>query len=259
VTAPAHTRRVPIVIPGAIAGAWLICVVAQLTGRARLVHHDVLIHSGLPLWIGLLAFLLAWQLMTAAMMLPSSLPMIQLFGRVSANQDRPGVVMAAFLGGYAYVWTLFGAVAFLFDLGIHRSVDSSVWLTAHQWLVPGGLLVIAGAFQFSSLKDACLDKCRVPSMYLMQHYKRGTDAAFKLGRGHGFFCLGCCWALMLVMFAAGVGNLAWMGAVGLVMVYEKVGRQGKGFSYAVGVALLIWAAFVFAHPAWLPSTLSGVR
>src|SRR5439155_537558 len=134
----------------------LICVVAQLTGRARLVHHDVLIHSGLPLWIGLLAFLLAWQLMTAAMMLPSSLPMIQLFGRVSANQDRPGVVMAAFLGGYAYVWTLFGAVAFLFDLGIHRSVDSSVWLTAHQWLVPGGLLVIAGAFQFSSLKDACL-------------------------------------------------------------------------------------------------------
>ena len=91
----------------------------------------------------------------------------------------------------------------------------------------------------------------------MQHYRRGTAAAFRLGRGHGVFCLGCCWALMLIMFAVGVANLWWMALLGGVMVYEKVGRHGKRLTPVVGVALLVWAAMVVAHPGWLPASLAG--
>ena len=165
--------------------------------------------------------------------------------------------MAAFLGGYAAVWTVFGALAFLADLVLHRVVDATPWLQTRPWIVAGALLAVAGAFQFSSLKDKCLDKCRLPRPYLMQHYRRGTAAAFRLGRGHGVFCLGCCWALMLIMFAVGVANLWWMALLGGVMVYEKVGRHGKRLTPVVGVALLVWAAMVVAHPGWLPASLAG--
>ena len=95
--------------------------------------------------------------------------------------------------------------------------------------------------------------------FLLPRYRRGTAAAFRLGRQHGVFCLGCCWALMLVMFAAGVANLAWMALLGTVMAYEKVAARGERVVPVVGVTLLTWAALVAAHPAWLPHALAGVH
>ncbi|MBV9277417.1 MAG: DUF2182 domain-containing protein, partial [Candidatus Eremiobacteraeota bacterium] len=115
-----------------------------------------------------------------------------------------------------------------------------------------------GLFQFSKLKDACLTKCRLPGLYLMQHYKRGTSAAFALGRNHGLFCVGCCWALMLVSFAAGFANLWWMAALTALMVYEKVGPHGKKVVPIIGVVLVVWSALILAHPAWLPRALAGI-
>ena len=120
------------------------------------------------------------------------------------------------------------------------------------------MIAAAGAFQFSSLKDRCLDQCRHPAAFLLRHYRRGAGEAFRLGRDHGLFCLGCCWALMLLMFAAGVANLMWMGLLTAVMVYEKVGRHGRRLAPIVGAALLAWSAFVLVHPAWLPSAVSGI-
>jgi predicted metal-binding membrane protein len=250
--------RLPPVIPAAIAGAWSVAIVAELTGRASLVHHDALIHSALPLYAALGLFVLAWQAMIAAMMLPSSLPMIRLFGAASASTERRGRTMASFLGGYALVWSGFGALAFLFDVVLHRLVDATPWLDDRPWLVAGTVIAAAGAFQFSSLKDRCLDQCRHPGAFLLSHYRRGIRQAFELGRDHGLFCLGCCWALMLMMFAAGLANLAWMGLLTAVMVYEKVGRHGRRLAPVVGVALLAWAALVLVHPAWLPRPISGI-
>ena len=146
--------------------------------------------------------------------------------------------MAAFLGGYALVWTAFGGLAFLADVLLLRAVDAVPWLGDRPWLLAGGALLFAGAFQFSELKDACLSKCRHPGPYLMSHYGRGPQKAFRLGLGHGIFCLGCCWALMLVMFTAGVAVLWWMAALTAVMVYEKVGRHGKALTPAVGIVLI---------------------
>jgi len=237
----------------AIAVAWGVALVAELTGAAHALHHDALIEGGPPLWAALLLFLVAWQAMVAAMMLPSSLPLIRLFDAVTRERADGVRTRAAFLGGYVAIWTAFGALAFLGDVAVHRTVDAWPWLHDRPWLIAGGTLALAGAFQFSGLKDACLSKCRQPGPYLLGHYRRGPAAGFKLGLGHGLFCLGCCWALMLVMFAAGVAVLWWMAALTAVMVYEKTGRHGRALTPVVGVALLALSMVAFAHPPWLPS------
>jgi len=249
--------RVPWPIPAAIGAAWLLAVVAQATGKGRLLSHDALVHSGLPLWSALGLHLVAWQFMVAAMMLPTALPMIRLFANVSRQQERPRAPMWAFLGSYALVWTGFGAVAFLGDTRLHRLVHAVPWLGLHPWVVAGGTLALAGAFQFSSLKDRCLRECRHPAAFLLQHYRRGVASAFRLGRKHGVFCLGCCWALMLVGFAAGVANLWWMAALTAIMAYEKIGRFGDLVVPAIGTGLLFLAGVVFIHPAWLPQVFGA--
>lgn len=234
----APIRRLPLVIYSAIALAWLVALAAQVSGQSELVHHDFLIEGGLPPAAALGLFIAAWQLMIVAMMLPSSLPMIRLYWASARSQDRPVAALTLFLAGYAVVWTGFGIVALLGDLLLHRFVESSTWLAENPHVISGFVLMTAGSFQFSKLKDRCLTECRHPGVYLMRHYKRGLEAAFRLGRGHGLFCLGCCWALMLVMFAAGVANITWMAAFAAVMVYEKVGRHGRALTPAVGAALL---------------------
>jgi predicted metal-binding membrane protein len=250
---PPRGRGTPWPVAAAIALGWALAIAAELTGRAGALHHDALIEHGPPLWLGFMLFLLAWQAMLAAMMLPSSLPLIRLFRAVSARQARPGRALAAFLGGYALVWTAFGGAAFFGDAVVHRTVDSWPWLEAHQWLIGGATLAVAGLFQFSELKEQCLAKCRLPGPYLFAHYRRGAAGGFHLAIGHALFCLGCCWALMLVMFAAGVAVLWWMAALTAVMVYEKTGRHGAAITPAVGIALLALAAVAFAHPPWFPT------
>jgi predicted metal-binding membrane protein len=251
-SAPQRPRRgAPRPVLLAIVGAWALAVAAELTGAAGTLHHDALIEEGPPLWAALLLFLLAWQAMLAAMMLPSSLPLIRLFEAVSGKQERPRPARFAFLGGYAVVWTGFGALAFLGDVALHHTAESLPWLSERPWLIAGGVLALAGAFQFSDLKERCLSKCRQPGPYLLARYRRGAGAGFRLGFGHGLFCLGCCWALMLVMFAAGVAELWWMAALTAVMVYEKTGRHGSAITPLVGIVLLGLAALAFAHPSWL--------
>jgi predicted metal-binding membrane protein len=125
---PRARRRLPHpTLVWAIAAAWAVAVAAQVTGRGQALHHDRLLQGGLASWAALGLFLLAWQLMIAAMMLPSSLPLIRLFDRVNASQPKPLRAKAAFLGGYAALWTGFGVAAFLGDLGIHRLVDRCCW------------------------------------------------------------------------------------------------------------------------------------
>jgi predicted metal-binding membrane protein len=237
-------------VVAAIALAWLVTLAAQAAGAASLLHHDALIVDGPPLWIALAVFLVAWQVMIAAMMLPSSLPLVRLFAAASAGQPRPGAAMAGFLGGYALVWSVFGALAFLFDLGVHAAVDSSPWLEDHDWLLGGSVLALAGAFQFTKLKDACLDKCRHPGHFLIRFYERGTGGGFRLGARHGMFCLGCCWALMLVMFSVGVASLAWMAVLTALMVYEKTRPSGARSVPVTGIALLGAAAVVLPYSAY---------
>jgi predicted metal-binding membrane protein len=247
----------PWVIPGAIVVAWGISAYAQFSGSATLLHHDTLIERGLPIGLALVFFAAAWVVMIAAMMLPSTLPMLRLFMVASAKQETPRLALAAFVAGYVVVWTAFGFAAFAGDVVLHRTVDATPWLLAHPWTIAGGVLAVAGIFQFTPLKDQCLRACRLPGMFLMHHYRRGTRAAFSLGYRHGLFCAGCCWALMLVAFAAGFASLWWMMALTALMTYEKTAPRGVRAVPMAGTVLLVWSVLVLFHPAWLPPAFVG--
>jgi predicted metal-binding membrane protein len=278
----------------AIAGAWVLAILAESSGSALLgqaaasggapavaglggrpalaffcpLHFGALTAGGvvqlpggatgaISFWLALALFMVAWQAMIGAMMLPSSLPLVRLFAVASAVAPGRRRAMAAFLGGYALVWTGFGAVAFAGDALLHRLIQDNAALRAHEWAIVGGFLTLAGLVQFTPLKDRCLTECRHPGAFLIRHYRRGVAGSFALGRKHGLFCLGCCWALMLVMFVAGVASLVWMGALTMLMVYEKTARRGEQAVPIAGVALLGWAALVLLHPAGLPDVLRG--
>jgi len=224
---------------GLILTAWALAGVTLLTGHEELIDHDVLVGEGrLPGPDTLLLFLAVWQVMTAAMMLPSSLPMVRLFARASKGQAHPNLALGIFLAAYFAVWSGFALAALLADSGLHILSDQWAWLGAHPQLISGSVLLLAGGFQFSPLKERCLTACRSPMSFLWQHYRRGTRGAWSLGIRHGLFCLGCCWALMLVMFALGVSSLVWMSVLTGVMVIEKTTRWGRQLVPYVGMGLI---------------------
>lgn len=233
-----------------IAAAWVAAVVAQAAGAAALLHHDALIEDGPSPLVAGAVFLLTWQVMIAAMMLPSSLPLVRLFAKASAGAPHRSRAMMAFLGGYALVWSAFGALAFAMDAALHAAVEASPWLHEREWAIGGSVLALAGAFQFTSIKDACLDKCRHPAQFLICYYDRGLGAGFRLGARHGAFCVGCCWALMLVMFAAGVASLLSMALLTTLMVHEKTQPTGRRTVPVTGVALLGLSSVVLLYSAY---------
>jgi predicted metal-binding membrane protein len=252
-------RRVPdgAVLWIVVVAAWVLALLAAIIGWDALLHHDALIGHGAFPAIGTLGvFLLAWQVMTAGMMLPSSLPLMRLFTRASSGQAHPHLARLAFVAAYFAVWTGFAVLALVGDAGLHRLAHRWLWLHDRPWLVGGTVLILAGAFQFSPLKERCLQQCRSPFGFLRRYYHRGVGAAWALGVRHGLFCLGCCWALMLTMFAVGVGHLAWMAGLTGVMVIEKTWRHGRQIAPVVGVVLLVWGVLVLLHPSWLPVPLS---
>jgi predicted metal-binding membrane protein len=185
-------------------------------------------------------FLISWTLMTVAMMLPTSVPLLTLFYTITRRRaDRP---LLAFLvvTGYLLVWMLFGVLAYVGILGLRQAAEHIHFLQANVWLLGATTLIVAGLFQFSSLKYRCLDKCRSPLSFIVEHW-RGSDErqqAFRLGAHHGIFCIGCCWALMLLMFPLGAGNIGWMLTLGMLMAIEKNNSWGRQLSKPLGVVLL---------------------
>jgi predicted metal-binding membrane protein len=167
------------------------------------------------------------------------------------QQKRPRAVPAAFLAAYAVIWTAFALLAFLGDTRIHWLFHHWLWLYLHPWVIGATTFTIAGAFQFTPLKGRCLKQCRSPFSFFVRFYREGVGAAWRLGLRHGVFCLGCCWALMLVMFGIGVGSLMSMALLTGVMVVEKTYPGGQRLSPVIGIVLLGLAALWLAHPAWL--------
>jgi predicted metal-binding membrane protein len=250
---PERTGASVVPILGAIIGvAWIVAIWAEMSGAAVQVHHHALYESGRPFWLAALILIAAWQVMTAAMMLPSSLAFMKMYAAAAAAAPGFGRALAALLLGYFGIWSLFALAAFAGDMQLHRLVDSWPWLAAHAQVIPAGTLAFAAIYQFTPLKDACLKACRNPGAYLIRHYKRGTLDGLRIGLGHAAFCVGCCWALMLVMFAAGVAHLAWMGVLGVIMLVEKGVRGGDRIVAPVGLALAALAAIALVAPGAVP-------
>lgn len=195
-----------------------------------------------------LLYIGGWVLMTAAMMLPTVVPLLRRFERlISARADRR-VLLGLLVAGYLLVWAAFGIAAHLLDTALHLIVGQSTWLAVNGWMLGAIVLATAGAFQFTRLKYRCLDRCRTPFSLVAQYWRgrRPKWNAFLLGGHHGAFCVGCCWAIMLLMFVIGTGNVGYMLALGAIMALEKNASWGWRMSRPLGFALLSWAVIVTA-------------
>lgn len=225
-------------IPLTIASAWLFAILATLGGWAESVHHDALFEGDLEAMAAVGIAALVWQVHVLAMMLPSSLPMVRIFGRAAARDERPRTAMGAFVAGYLFVWGAFGATAAAGDLLLHRIAPTGP-TSEGGGVVAAGVFLVAGAFQFSSLKERCLSVCRHPAAYLVRRYRRGGSAAFRFGIGHGLYCVGCCWALMLMLFSIGSVAIYWMAPFTALMWVERASARGHEITRPVGWALLV--------------------
>jgi predicted metal-binding membrane protein len=187
-----------------------------------------------------------WALMTAAMMMPAAMPLFARFERVVANRPDRRRLAAAVILGYLAAWLGFGLLAHGLDMAVHAAMRRSQWLLFNGWALGAAVLAVAGIFQFSSLKYRCLTRCRAPFSFIAAHWRGPAPLrnAFRLGLDHGVFCVGCCWALMLLMFAVGTGNVGWMLGLGALMAVEKNLPWSRHLSRALGAALLAAAALV---------------
>jgi predicted metal-binding membrane protein len=253
----AARHRAPVIWPWlVVAAAWTLALMAVLTNQSSLInHHYLLEESHLPVLVALVIFLACWQVMVVGMMLPSSMPMLYIMVHASRRQGRPCTIQLAFLAGYAIVWTGFAAAAFLGDTLIHQLMHRWLWLYLHSWVIGAATLALAGGFQFSPLKDRCLQQCRHPLRFFVRYYCKGIGGAWWLGLRHAVFCLGSCWALMLVMFGFGVSSLVWMAVLTGAMVVEKTIPSGQRLRPLIGLALLGLSILWFMHPAWLLSSV----
>jgi len=223
-----------------IALSWIILWLWGQSPYGRFLDHTTLrIADFLNGRVAVLV-VVGWVVMIVAMMLPTSLPLISMFYRMTCQRIHRIQLLSLVLAGYLLVWTLFGVVAVLGDGALHEAVANSRWLDAHAWLIGASIFALAGLYQFTPLKYYCLDKCRSPMSFLIMHWQGRRDRyhAFRLGVQHGLFCLGCCWSLMLLMFAVGMSNLGWMLVLGAVMAIEKNLPWGRRFSAPLGIILL---------------------
>ena len=179
--------------------------------------------------------------MTVAMMLPTSLPVLTVFHTIARRRDDRTLLLALVITGYLFVWTLFGVVVYFGNVTLHWLASASPWPGEHISRAGApGLLFLAGLFQFTSLKYRCLDKCRSPLSLVIGHWQGHHERwqSLRLGIDHGIFCVGCCWALMLLMFIVGTGSLVWMMILAVVMGVEKNFSWGRRLSAPLGIALL---------------------
>lgn len=197
----------------------------------------------------LLPLFLMWAGMMVAMMLPSATPMILTFAAVSRNrrrQERPYVPVTIFVSGYVAIWVAFSVLAALAQWILHREALLSPTMASNSAWLGGILLLAAGVFQFTPLKHACLTQCRAPFDFIMTRWREGARGAFRMGVEHGLFCAGCCWALMGLLFVAGVMNIVWIAAITLLVGLEKLFPRGIWLSTATGVILTAWGAWLLA-------------
>lgn len=193
------------------------------------------------------SLLLMWALMTAAMMAPTALPVLTAYRGLTEGRDGANAGFAALAGGYLLVWLGYAVVAAALQYALAvaallspHAISVSAWLTA-------ALLFLAGLYQFSALKAACLSRCRAPLVYFMSHWRAGPSGALRMGLAQGAVCVGCCWALMLLAFVGGAMNLIWMGGAMVLMALEKLPGIGDPVTKPLGFALLFAGILAAVH------------
>jgi predicted metal-binding membrane protein len=181
-----------------------------------------------------------WSAMTLAMMLPSAAPMILTYAEIAetaSHKGEPIVSPLVIAAGYAGVWLSFSVAAAVAQLALTGTALLDPGVAAASGLFSAAIFIVAGVYQFSRLKHACLTHCQQPFPFFFVNWATTPRGVFRLGVRQGLYCLGCCWAMMLVMFAVGIMNVAWMAGLAIVMTVEKL-QSGRRFTYVVGVTLI---------------------
>ena len=210
---------------------------------------------GLTMGMSVLLFIAIWIVMMVAMMFPTAAPMILMFTKIYASkrqQDRPFVPTWVFVSAYLLVWSLCGVVAYPLAIGIEKLAVQSIWLMENAVRLGGVVLLVAGLYQLSPLKDICLSKCRTPLQFILSSWRDGYSGAFRMGLEHGAYCLGCCWLLFVILFPLGIMNLAVMAFLTALIFAEKALPIGRQISMLAGVGLIVYGVLVMFLPAALP-------
>jgi len=215
---------------------------------------------GLDLTMGMAAplFLATWVAMMVAMMFPAAAPMILLFDRVERGKREAGrsyVPTMYFVGAYLAIWTVFGVLAFALAGGVERLAIDADWITG-QWARIGGVLLIAaGLYQLTPLKDICLSKCQSPMSFLMTSWRDGKVGAVQMGLLHGGYCVGCCWLLFVILLPLGVMNVAAMIVIALLVFGEKTLPVGHRLARVAALVLVVYGVVVIMFPDAFPTTV----
>jgi predicted metal-binding membrane protein len=240
-----------IVVIIALAWAYLVHLDRQMASSME--HDQMMAAMGMTMempWTATdLFFTFAmWSVMMIGMMAGTAAPVLLLFAAAKAGHGErgasPGVVMFGF--GYLAIWIGFSACATIGQWALHRAAMLSPMMATSSPRVAGGILIVAGAYQLTPWKRMCLTQCRTPLGFLMSNWRDGTLGALQMGLRHGAYCLGCCWALMCVLFAVGVMNLIWVAVLTGFVLLEKIGPAGAIVSAVAGVAMAVGGILLIA-------------
>jgi predicted metal-binding membrane protein len=214
--------------------------------------------AGLTMGMSATLFLAIWIAMMVAMMFPSAAPMVLMFNAIAVGKRQRGQAYTPtwiFVAGYLLVWTLAGVAAYLAALGLDALAAQSMFLMDNASRIGGALLVLAGIYQLTPLKNVCLSACRTPTQFLMTSWRDGPGGAVRMGFSHGAYCLGCCWLLFAILFPLGMMNIAALALLTALIFAEKVLPVGRQVSVIAGIALIAYGALVIVSPSFLPGTM----
>ena len=192
-----------------------------------------------------------WVVMMIGMMMPSAAPMILIYARVgrqAAVQGKPFAASGWFAGGYLFAWTTFSLAATSAQWALERAALLTPMMESASNRLGAAVLILAGVYQWTPLKETCLSDCRSPLLFIQQHggFRRELYAALSLGFRHGIYCVGCCWSLMALLFVGGVMNLFWIAALSILVLLEKIAPFGRLVSRIAGLCFIVFGAWLLA-------------
>ncbi len=205
-------------------------------------------------------FIALWIVMMVAIMFPTAAPMILMFARIhNSKRDRGQTFVPTwvFTSAYLLVWSLAGIGAYAIAVGGDALADRSMWVMDNAPRFGGGLLILAGLYQLTPLKNVCLNKCRTPISFILSSWRDGYDGSFRMGFEHGVFCLGCCWLLFLILFPLGMMNIIVLALITALIFAEKSLPIGPQVARTVALALVLYGAVVIFQPDALPMTMDS--
>ena len=242
----------------------LLLILAAAAWGILIWQSRIMNGMGLTMGMGATLFLAIWVVMMVAMMFPTASPMILVFARVQRDRrdlrssGRAFVPTWVFVGAYLLIWALFGVLAYVGALFAEQLALQVPWIMLNAARIGGGIIVLAGLYQLTPLKRACLAKCRTPLDFILGSWRDGYAGALRMGLEHGLYCLGCYWLLFVLLFPLGMMNIAAMALLTALIFAEKVVPRGARIAQFAALALVLYGALVIVVPAALPLSGAGM-